>query len=360
MTLDANKSTSDASEGPSVLAALVIGNLEAAAAFGLPAEQLRARAGLSEQELADPDSRIPFASYVRLLQAIDATPGSEQFGFLLGQTVSVRALGVVGFAMQHAADVRSAFACLERFRKLMGERVSPIIEELGDHVVFRQTEPPELAPLASLGVAAPVGTLTLLRELSGWSPGTELAVEAAFQFAEPAELAPYRAALGCPLRFGVRETQLRILRGVFDVPLRRADASLFAYLERHASALLARIPDRQPLSAQLRDALLAQLPDGEPQQALLARRLGLSERTLQRRLRGEGTSFAALLDDLRAELARRYLSDPQLCVYEVAYLLGYSEPSPFHRAFRRWTGQTPREYRAERGLGTIAPSPTSG
>lgn len=343
-----------------MLAALVIGNLEAAAAFGLPAAQLRARAGLGEDELTDPDARIPFANYVRLLQAIDAAPGSEQFGFWLGQTVSVRALGVVGFAMQHAADVRSAFGCLERFRKLMGERVSPIIEELGDHVVFRQTEPPELAPLASLGVAAPVGTLTLLRELSGWSHGTELAVEATFQFAEPAELAPYRAALGCPLRFGASETRLRILRGVFDVPLRRADPSLFAYLERHASALLARVPERQTLSAQLRDVLLGQLSEGEPQQAALAHRLGLSERTLQRRLRGEGTSFAALLDDLRAELARRYLSDPQLCVYEVAYLLGYSEPSPFHRAFRRWTGQTPREYRAERGLGTIAPSPTSG
>ncbi|HWO08502.1 MAG TPA: helix-turn-helix transcriptional regulator, partial [Polyangiaceae bacterium] len=79
--------------------------------------------------------------------------------------------------------------------------------------------------------------------------------------------------------------------------------------------------------------------------ALIARRLGLGERTLQRRLRDEGTSFAALLDEARAELARSYLGDSKLAIFEVAYLLGYSEPSAFNRAFRRWTGKSPREYR---------------
>ena len=82
-----------------------------------------------------------------------------------------------------------------------------------------------------------------------------------------------------------------------------------------------------------------------PEQAVLARRLGMSECTLQRRLRSEGTSFAGLLDELRLDLARQYLGDNRLAIYEVAYLLGYSEPSAFNRAFRRWTGQTPREYR---------------
>ena len=81
------------------------------------------------------------------------------------------------------------------------------------------------------------------------------------------------------------------------------------------------------------------------QQAQLARRLGLGERTLQRRLQRDGTSFAALLDEIRAQLARSYLGDPRLAIFEVAYLLGYSEPSAFNRAFRRWTGQSPRRWR---------------
>src|SRR6187551_3696441 len=112
MTADDNKSTSGASGSSSVMAVMVAGNLEAASAYGLDAASLREQAGLSERDLADPDGRVPLSSYVRLLQAIDAASADREFGFWLGQSVSVRSLGVVGFAMQHAPDVRAAFACL--------------------------------------------------------------------------------------------------------------------------------------------------------------------------------------------------------------------------------------------------------
>jgi len=344
MTAGDDPSGSDDGTGVSVLAALVIGSLEAAAAFGLSVPELRARAGLGERELADPDGRVPRDGYTRLLQAIDAAAGAEQFGFWLGETVSVRSLGVAGFAMQHAADVRSAFRCLERFRSWLGERASSSIEEQADRVVFRQRQPPELARLGSLGVAAPVGALTLLRELSSWRAGAQLALEVSFQHAPPPDLDRYRTVFACPVSFGAAETRLEIVRAVFDVPVRRADPSLFAYLERHQAALLSRQLDRGS-SSQLRAALLPLLPEGEPEPSSLARRLGLSERTLQRRLHAEGTSFAALLDELRLDLARRYLGDAQLALYEIAYLLGYSEGSAFQHEFRRWTGQSPREHR---------------
>jgi AraC-like DNA-binding protein len=345
MTVDDEKLTSGASAGPTVMAAMVAGNLAAAGAYGLPAAELAARAGLAEAELGDPDGRVPLSSYVRLLSAIDADPRAEGFGFWLGETVSVRVLGVVGFAMQHAPDVRTAFRCLDRFRVLLNDQVSPSIEETAEHVVFRQVEPPPLARLAAVGVAGPVGTLTLLRELTGLDRGRPVAVEAAFQHAAPARLDRYRASLGCPVAFDAPETRLAIHREVFDLPLRRPDAGLFAYLERHALELQARLSDRQTLSARVREAVVSRLSEGEPSPAALARGLGMSERTLQRRLRDEGTSFGALLDEARAELARLYLDDERLAIFEVAYLLGYSEPSAFNRAFRRWTGASPREYR---------------
>ncbi|HVK77274.1 MAG TPA: helix-turn-helix transcriptional regulator [Kofleriaceae bacterium] len=78
---------------------------------------------------------------------------------------------------------------------------------------------------------------------------------------------------------------------------------------------------------------------------VVARRLGMSERTLQRRLKDEGTTFAVLVDEVRTDLARMYLADDRLAVYEVAFLLGFSEPSAFNRAFKRWLGTSPREYR---------------
>jgi AraC-like DNA-binding protein len=355
MTADDNRSTSGASaaalplpespSGTSVLAAMVAGNLEAAAAYGLPARELAAQAGIDPRDLADPDGRVPFDSHVRLWQAIDADPRAQDFGFWLGANVSLRMLGVVGFAMQHAPDVRAAFGCLERYRRLINDQVSPIIDELPDRVVFRRAELPEIARLATIVVAAPVGTLTLLRELTGVSASTPLALEAAFQHPAPANVERYYGVLGCPIAFNAPETRIALRREAFALPVRRPDPGLFAYLERHASALQARVADRQSLSARIREAIVGQLSEGEPSQALLARQLALSERTLQRRLRDEGTSFAALLEQIRSELSLMYLSDDALAIFEVAYLLGYSEPSAFNRAFKRWTGQSPREYR---------------
>ena len=84
---------------------------------------------------------------------------------------------------------------------------------------------------------------------------------------------------------------------------------------------------------------------GEPDQIDLARKHGMSERTMQRRLKAEGTTFAALVDEVRTDLAKMYLADDKLAVFEVAFLLGYSEPSAFNRAFKRWLGTSPTEYR---------------
>jgi AraC-like DNA-binding protein len=118
---------------------------------------------------------------------------------------------------------------------------------------------------------------------------------------------------------------------------------------RHAEALLAALPVPAPDSSahRVRRILADALADGEGQATLaaVADKLHMSERSLQRRLADEGLKFDALLDELRRELAVRYLQDRKVAIAEVAYLLGYSEPSAFHRAFKRWTGKTPSELR---------------
>ena len=115
----------------------------------------------------------------------------------------------------------------------------------------------------------------------------------------------------------------------------------------HAEALLATRPALAANHAdRVRQVLASRLGAGVTTLAQVARQLKMSERSLQRRLAGEATSFEVLLDEIRHQLALRYLADPRVAISEVAYLLGYSEPSPFHRAFRRWTGNTPGERRA--------------
>jgi AraC-like DNA-binding protein len=340
MTPDDRNSTS----GATVLAAMVAGQIEAARAFGLPADALAAQAALPPEALADPDGRVPLDRFIALWEAIEAAPGSADFGFWLGRNTSVPNLGAVGYAMVHAPDVRAAFHCLTRFARVIGDVISPEIEERGEHVVFQRAEAARIARLSVLSAAAPVGTLTLLRELTGVDPGG-LVVSASFQHPPPAAPERYRQALGCPVEFNAPAVSLVIQRRAFDLPLRRSDQHLFAYLERHVRALDARVAADTSIAARVRQHLIASVREGEPRQSAVARALALSERTLQRRLADEGTTFAALVDEVRLELARMYLGDPKLAVFEIAFLLGYSEPSAFNRAFRRWTGRSPREFR---------------
>jgi AraC-like DNA-binding protein len=340
---DKNETLPDS--GPTVLAALVLGQLEAARAYGLPADQLAAASGLRPDDLRDPDGRVPAESWVALWEAIDARPEAREFGIWQARAVTVQTLGVVGYAMQHAADVRAAFACLTRFRKLIGDVASPDVDEQEDRVLFHKIEPPRLARLSGLSLCAPLGTLTLVHELTGLPPSSAIAIEAAFQHPQPSDAARFGEALRCPVEFNASETRLAIHKRVFDCPLRRPDPNLYAYLERHAQALQAQVRDDHSLAERVRQCLLERLRDGEPEQREIARVLGMHERTLQRRLRSEQTTFAELLDGVRSELARMYLGDVRLAVFEVAYLLGFSEPSAFNRAFRRWTGRSPREYR---------------
>ncbi len=328
-----------------MLAPLLAMHVEAARAYGLPADDLAKRAGIRDADIRDPDGRVPFEQFVRLWELISESPGAEGFGFWLGKAVDVRGLGVVGYAMQHAPDVRAAFRCLDRFGALVNDVVRPIIEETADHVVFRRTEPPRIARLAPLAISAPVGTLTLLRQLASLPATETLALEAAFQHAPPPNAADYERELGCPVQFNATELRLVLPRAIFDRPLARPDAALFAYLERHASALQERLHETQTTSARVRELVVAAVREGEPDQIDLARKLGMSERTLQRRLKDEGTTFAALVDEVRTDLAKMYLADDKLAVFEVAFLLGYSEPSAFNRAFKRWLGTSPSEYR---------------
>jgi AraC-like DNA-binding protein len=125
----------------------------------------------------------------------------------------------------------------------------------------------------------------------------------------------------------------------------KADPSLCALLDRHARELLARYPREDSLVERIRTLMKGELNGGDASLEVVAERLGMSARTLQRKLQASGTSHQELLDEMRRDLAVRYLREPGMAVCEVAYLLGFSESSAFHRAFKRWTGTTPSEFR---------------
>lgn len=351
MTTDARNSTLDAKlpakkEG-GVLAALVLGNLRAFETFGFDGEMLRKEAGLDDGMLADPDGRIPLEHQLLLWEVVERDPRAVKLGIWLGSSIGVDALGVVGYVMQHAPDVRTALYCLERFNRLLGDGIGPSVTERADRVVLHRVEPPRVSRLQAMSIAAPLGTVTLLRQLAGLSSQEPVALEVAFQH-PPIEQGcgdQLRQLLGCPLIFNAPETRLVLPRSLLDRPLVAPHGGLLSYLERHAEALQDKVRDAGLLSARIKEIITQHLRQGEPTQSAVAKLCAMSERTLQRRLQDERTTFAELLEEVRVGLSRLYLQDDHLAVFEVAFLLGYSEPSAFNRAFRRWTGSTPSEFR---------------
>ena len=171
----------------------------------------------------------------------------------------------------------------------------------------------------------------------------------------PDDVVEYAAVLGCPVRVRASWNGWALSKAGMSLALRRRDPALSRWLERQASEILARLPADGDVRDEVRSVLSTQLTSGEMRIDVVARRLATTPRTLQRRLARAGTSFDALCDDARKQAARTYLADTTLTIAEVTYLLGYSEPTAFHRAFRRWHGTTPQAFRARMAQSKAGP-----
>jgi AraC-like DNA-binding protein len=173
--------------------------------------------------------------------------------------------------------------------------------------------------------------------------------EVRFRHAQQTKMERYRTFFGCEPRFLASKDALVMSVDVLDHPNPSADARLVEVLERYAEARLREIPERPMLSARVKVLLREALPHGDIGIPAIARRLKMSERTLRRRLDAERTGHRELLDAVRRELALRHLGEEGLSVEDAAFRVGFDSPSGLHRAFKRWTGFSPIEYRSRFG-----------
>ncbi len=326
-----------------VLAALTSAVVDAAVSVGLAAAPLLRAAGLARSDLVDPDGRVPLEAHARLWEEIAKEPGDV--GLAIGPRLARNALGVVGLAMRASGTVGEALTVFGRFRSLVQVDAVPQVAVEGSLVVLRQALPERFARLRHPAEAQASATTSLLRFLAR----EEIApAHVAFPHARPARTKPHAAFFGREPSWGAPCVELAFDAALLARPLAHADPALFAYLARRAEVLLGGVRDEVPLAERARAVVVELLPHGEPRLDDVARRLAVSPRTLHRRLKDDGASFAALLDAARKTRAEALLADPALGAYEVGFLLGYSDAAAFTRAFRRWTGTTPAAYRAAR------------
>lgn len=329
-----------------VLRALVLG----AAARGIDPPTLAARAAIppilvSPASLADPDGRVPAAHVLRVWEYLPAALGDECFGLGLAQLAQGAPLSVGWWVVWSSPTLRDGLAQAIRYQRLLHDQARSELVWTQREGIYRHQvgARPERAPRHAIefGFAQVVH---LMRRASG-RPLTPAWVE--FQHAPPAERSQHQRLFGQEIRFNASGDRIHFDRATCELPSLQADPALGELVAAHARALLARLPKDASVAAQVRRALAGELPNKLLTVETVATRLSLSKRTLQRRLRDEGTSFDEIIDELRRHLSERYLAEQGFSVQETAFLLGFSDVSAFHRAFSRWTGRSPARFRLD-------------
>lgn len=333
----------------SVSVAYLQGLLDYLGRQGLDTAALLELVQLSPQTLVQRDQRIAASVYLELLGHGVRLTGDEQLGLHLGEAVRPGYYGVLGYLIMSCATLADALHRQARYAALVGN--------LGQVELADEPPRPGMEPLVALSwrpLLAQQARQLSEETLAGWVTfghwisGLDMPpTEVRFQHAAPVDCAEYQRIFRCPVLFEQADNALVFPKRLLATALGQADAQVRAMLDAYADRLLGEIQQGHSVLDRARLELSRQLPELGADLQQIAARLALSPRTLQRRLREAGLSFSQLVDETRQQLVLHYLCDPALELAEIAFLVGFSEPASLARAFRRWTGQSPGEYRRQ-------------
>jgi AraC-like DNA-binding protein len=316
--------------------------IRALEAQSLDGQEIARRAGIDPASLLEPDARVPRAALTRLWGlAVDAT-GDECFGLTVARYPMQTTFHALGYAVLASTTFKEALERLIRYRRLIGDVIQLSLEEAGARCRFiiDVSSRPGIVPFEAVDAFAAV-TVRQARVLHASRDFNPLAVS--FQRPEPANPEPFHRVFRSPVLFAQPANVLEYAREDLERRLPAGNAELARLNDEVVVRYLARVND-VGLSSRVQHALIEALPNGEPSKQAIARTLAMSPRNLQRLLAEEGTSFKEILNEARANLARSYITEGRLPVTEIAFVLGFADTSAFSRAFKRWTGTSPRDF----------------
>jgi AraC-like DNA-binding protein len=309
-------------------------------AAGCDGAALLAEAGFDLKDLDGPNARCPFVNAGRLWKIAVAATGDPAFGIKVASHYKPTTFHALGYGTSASSTLKEAFERVQRYCHVVSDAVDYQFYRRGSEYHFIIEPVAEVSPEA---VDALVSSyLRMCRSVVGrhYSP---LSIE--LRRARPAVTDDYERLWRAPLRFGAAQNRMIFDSDTIERLLDTGNPELARQSDAISSRYLARI-ERFNTVARVREVLTQRLRDREPSQEEVAEILNVSSRTLQRKLGESGTTFKELLDESRRTLALAYLSTPQNSIGEITYLLGFSCSSSFIRAFRRWTGLSPSDWRA--------------
>jgi AraC-like DNA-binding protein len=289
------------------------------------------------------DSWISYRAFLHLLESSAEQLQCPHFGLNLSRHQGISILGSVGFVMREAPDVRTALTELSKYFALhnQGGDVSLAVEGGVARLSFEDKLPGNVKMSQQFDLVLGIG-MNIMRLLCGrrWQPSA-----AYVSHPEPADRSLFRKIFDCPLNFGAEVGMICFPAEVLDMKISDADTELHKVLQEHLTQIQESFPDSYP--DQIRYLIRQALLTGECSVERIAGYLSVTTRTLQRQLKVEGTSYKALLEDVRFNVATRYLLDSRSSLTVLADMLGYSELSAFSNAFKLKTGLSPRAWRAQ-------------
>ncbi|MFL0355649.1 AraC family transcriptional regulator [Erythrobacter sp. GH1-10] len=325
-----------------VSAGVAKGLIDFAVKQGVDRDSIHSQAGIHPSSLTDHDDRIEMARYRALVSAAQQLSGNPAIALHYAEQVDLSELSLVGLITRSAPTMQDALIQLNRYGQLVvdidtgaAQRFEIVREDGEIWLVDNRRNPNDFPELTEV---------TFTRLICGPRRFTdELALRSIeFTHAAPPYAAEYDRIFQAPVTFESYRNAMQLDEGWLTHPVALTPSYMFGILTREADGLLASLQAQTTFKAQVQSLLMPQLHSGEASVGKIAAEMGMSRQTLYRKLKQEGTTFKEVLDELRCKLALDYIEGRKVSVNQAAYLTGFSDPSAFTRAFRRWTGKSPR------------------
>lgn len=296
------------------------------------------------------DGKLSHEDYFDLVDWVQRThPDRTGLPFAYAHAVNIDNLGALGLAMKTAPRLRDSLRRAERYFRLLTDTVAYRLDDGQEPTIFSLQQLSESHPALDLrNECALCGFGHVFKKFVG----PDLSYEyVALTHAGTREIERYEAFFDCPVRFGANRNAIAIAAKMLDLPTRLGDPAVSRFLTEHLEAELGALEtDGATFERTLAEHLSKALSDGIPSAAAAARAVGMSERTLYRRLAETGLTYQGVLEKTQKSLAENLLSEDRFSIAEVAFLTGFSEQSSFTRAFKRWAGLAPGAYRKQASL----------
>jgi AraC-like DNA-binding protein len=335
---------------PTVAAGIARGLLQLAVSKGASRDLLLARSAINPQTLADQDNRVPFANYVALMRVGKELTGDPALALHFGEAFDMAQLSIVGLIGDACESGAEAMAQINRYARLVievdlgGADRFQLQRERGNlFMVDTRKNPNEFPELTESTFARVFAT-------SRRALGEMRFVKAVHvTHAPPCYRAEYERIFQVPVNFDADKNALAIDPAIMADKTPLPSRYIFGILSERADALLQSLEGSKSTRGRVESLLMPILHMGACSMDMIANKLGFNRQALYRKLKAEGVTFERILDELRNKLALDYLAAGKVSVNETAYLVGFSDPAAFSRAFKRWTGKNPREARSPMG-----------